>query len=98
MRCRNARPATTCLLWTPRHPSNFGRQCAIPSIMFSHYEKNRYWGPRATLAKLARVQVLYGREARTRMEEYVERVVDLTEPDANQIYNLSVEDARELIQ
>jgi len=31
------------------------------------------------------------------MEEYVERVVDLTEPEANQIYNLSVEDARELI-
>src|SRR5579862_3302778 len=31
------------------------------------------------------------------LEEYVERVVDLTEPGANQIYNLSVEDARELI-
>jgi asparagine synthase (glutamine-hydrolysing) len=31
------------------------------------------------------------------LEEYVERVVDLTEPEANQIYNLSVEDARELI-
>ena len=30
-------------------------------------------------------------------EEYIERVVDLTEPEANQIYNLSVEDARELI-
>ena len=30
-------------------------------------------------------------------DEYVERVVDLTEPAANQIYNLSVEDARELI-
>ena len=31
------------------------------------------------------------------VEEYVERVVDLTEPEANQIYNLSVEDARSLI-
>jgi len=31
------------------------------------------------------------------MEEYVERVVDLTHPEANRIYNLSVEDARELI-
>ncbi len=31
------------------------------------------------------------------MEAYVERVVDLTEPEANRIYNLSVEDARELI-
>jgi asparagine synthase (glutamine-hydrolysing) len=31
------------------------------------------------------------------MDNYVERVVDLTESDANQIYNLSVEDARELI-
>jgi asparagine synthase (glutamine-hydrolysing) len=31
------------------------------------------------------------------MHEYVERVVDLTEPEANQIYNLSVDDARELI-
>ena len=31
------------------------------------------------------------------MEAYVERVVDLTEPEANQIYNLSVEDARDLI-
>lgn len=31
------------------------------------------------------------------MEEYVERVVDLTEPEANQIYNLSAEEARELI-
>ena len=31
------------------------------------------------------------------MEAYVERVVDLTEPEANQIYNLSVEDARALI-
>ena len=28
---------------------------------------------------------------------YVERVVDLTEPGANQIYNLSIEDARRLI-
>jgi len=31
------------------------------------------------------------------MHEYVERVVDLTEPEANQIYNLTVDDARELI-
>jgi asparagine synthase (glutamine-hydrolysing) len=31
------------------------------------------------------------------MHEYVERVVDLTEPEANQIYNLSVDDARDLI-
>src|ERR1700743_2174604 len=31
------------------------------------------------------------------MHEYVERVVDLTEPEVNQIYNLSVDDARELI-
>ena len=31
------------------------------------------------------------------MEEYVERLVDLTEPEANQIYNLSIDDARELI-
>lgn len=31
------------------------------------------------------------------MEAYIERVVDLTEPEANQIYNLSVDDARELI-
>ncbi|MGA2213777.1 MAG: asparagine synthase-related protein [Bryobacteraceae bacterium] len=31
------------------------------------------------------------------MDEYVERVVDLTEPQANQIYNLSVEDARGVI-
>ncbi len=31
------------------------------------------------------------------MHEYVERVVDLTEPAANQIYNLYVNDARELI-
>ncbi len=30
-------------------------------------------------------------------EEYVERVVDLTEPEANRIYNLSIDDARELI-
>ena len=34
---------------------------------------------------------------RTPMEEYVERLVDLTEPEANQIYNLSIDDARELI-
>ena len=31
------------------------------------------------------------------MHEYVERVVDLTAPEANQIYNLSVEEAKELI-
>ncbi len=31
------------------------------------------------------------------MEEYVERVVDLTDPEASQIYNLSMEDARALI-
>jgi asparagine synthase (glutamine-hydrolysing) len=31
------------------------------------------------------------------MHEYVERVVDLTEPEVNQIYNLSVDDARQLI-
>ena len=31
------------------------------------------------------------------MHHYVEQLVDLTEPDANQIYNLSVEDARELL-
>lgn len=29
------------------------------------------------------------------MDHYVERVVDLTEPEANQIYNLTVEEARE---
>ncbi len=31
------------------------------------------------------------------MDHYVERVVDLTDPDANQIYNLSVDDARKLL-
>jgi asparagine synthase (glutamine-hydrolysing) len=31
------------------------------------------------------------------MEQYVERVVDLLDPDANQIYNLSTEDAREIL-
>ncbi len=31
------------------------------------------------------------------MDHYVERVVDLTEPEANQIYNLTVEDARKLL-
>src|SRR5271156_6557289 len=30
-------------------------------------------------------------------QEYVERVVDLTEPDANQLYDVSVEDAREIV-
>lgn len=29
------------------------------------------------------------------MDQYVERVVDLTDPDANQIYNFSLEEARE---
>lgn len=29
------------------------------------------------------------------VEQYVERVVDLTDPDANQIYNFSIEEARE---
>jgi asparagine synthase (glutamine-hydrolysing) len=31
------------------------------------------------------------------VEHYIERLIDLTEPDANEIYNLSVEDARELV-
>ena len=31
------------------------------------------------------------------MQQYIERVVDLTEPEANQIYRLSVEDAREIV-
>ncbi len=31
------------------------------------------------------------------MDQYIERVVDLTEPSANEIYNLSVEDARALL-
>ena len=31
------------------------------------------------------------------MDHYVERVVDLTDPDANQIYNLSIEEARRLL-
>jgi asparagine synthase (glutamine-hydrolysing) len=31
------------------------------------------------------------------VDEYVERVVDLTEPEASRIYNLTVEDARELV-
>jgi asparagine synthase (glutamine-hydrolysing) len=30
-------------------------------------------------------------------QEYIERVVDLTEPDANQLYRLSVEDAKEIV-
>jgi asparagine synthase (glutamine-hydrolysing) len=30
-------------------------------------------------------------------QQYVERVVDLTEPEANQIYRLSVEEAREIV-
>jgi asparagine synthase (glutamine-hydrolysing) len=33
----------------------------------------------------------------TMMDQYVERVVDLTEPGANQLYRLSVEEARELV-
>ncbi len=31
------------------------------------------------------------------MHEYIERVVDLTEPEANQIYNLTVDEARALL-
>ena len=31
------------------------------------------------------------------MHQYIERVVDLTEPDANQIYNLTTEEARRLL-
>lgn len=31
------------------------------------------------------------------MDQYIERVVDLTEPDANLIYNMSVDDARQLL-
>ena len=31
------------------------------------------------------------------MEHYIERLIDLTEPDANEIYNLSLDDARELV-
>ena len=30
-------------------------------------------------------------------QEYIERVVDLTEPEANQLYSLSVEEAREIV-
>jgi asparagine synthase (glutamine-hydrolysing) len=30
-------------------------------------------------------------------QEYIERVVDLTEPEANQLYRLSVEDAKEIV-
>jgi len=30
-------------------------------------------------------------------QQYIERVVDLTEPEANQIYRLSVEQAREIV-
>ena len=32
------------------------------------------------------------------LHEYVERVVDLTDPDANQIYNLTVEEARQRLR
>jgi asparagine synthase (glutamine-hydrolysing) len=32
------------------------------------------------------------------MDQYVERVVDLTEPEANQIYNVTVDEARALLQ
>src|ERR1700722_2767965 len=31
------------------------------------------------------------------LDQYIERVVDLTEPEANQLYRLSVEEARELV-
>ncbi len=31
------------------------------------------------------------------MQQYVERVVDLTEPEANRIYNLTVEEAQRLL-
>ena len=31
------------------------------------------------------------------MDHYVERVVDLTDPEANQLYNLTIEDARRLL-
>ena len=31
------------------------------------------------------------------MEQYIERVVDLTEPEANQIFNLTISDARKLL-
>ena len=34
----------------------------------------------------------------TAMNHYVERVVDLTEPEANQIFNVTVEEARALLQ
>jgi asparagine synthase (glutamine-hydrolysing) len=33
----------------------------------------------------------------TMQQQYVERVVDLTEPEANQLYRLSVEEAREIV-
>jgi asparagine synthase (glutamine-hydrolysing) len=33
----------------------------------------------------------------TMQQQYIERVVDLTEPEANQIYRLSVEQAREIV-
>src|SRR6185312_10758757 len=31
------------------------------------------------------------------VEHYIERLIDLTEPDANEIYNLTLEDAREIV-
>ena len=34
----------------------------------------------------------------TAVEHYVEQLIDLTAPDANQIYNLSIEDAREILR
>lgn len=34
----------------------------------------------------------------TAVEHYVEQLIDLTEPDANQIYNLSIEGAREILR
>ncbi len=33
----------------------------------------------------------------TMQQQYIERVVDLTEPEANQFYRLSVEEARETV-
>jgi asparagine synthase (glutamine-hydrolysing) len=36
-------------------------------------------------------------EREVTMQQYIERVVDLTEPEANQIYRLSVEEAREIV-
>ena len=38
-----------------------------------------------------------GNNEETMQQQYIERVVDLTEPEANQIYRLSVEEAREIV-